>query len=82
MEVRKAEVLLYLCTYYGVLIDSNVHLSATQDMHSIASDASQFAVVAIVFAVTVISMTTHIHTHIATITTREMLSVLSLVIMS
>ena len=73
MEVRKAEVLLYMRTYY---------LNVAQDMHRIASDASQFAVVAIVFAVTVISMTTHIHTHIATITTREMLSVLSLVIMS
>ena len=72
MEVKKAEVLLYMCTYY---------LSAAQDMHSIASGASQFAVVAIVFAVTVISMTTHIHTHIATVTTCEMLSVLSLVAM-
>ena len=78
MEVRKAEVLLYMCTYYGVVIGSNVHLSAAQDMHSIALGASQFAVVATVFAVTVISMTTYIHTHIAT---REMLSVLSLVVM-
>ena len=33
MEVRKAEVLLYMCTCYSVLMGSNLHLSAVR--HSV-----------------------------------------------